>query len=248
MKNDSTQLPKWPLIPLLLLFPIVMFGLFIFLRLLYFKISDAFKDVNISTENRILIWIKDNLLWLFLIMITIMAVVLLWRFRSSIPKPSLPKITIPTIKWRWKWLWVIPVIVLIWYAYYEWQDYKAKKLAWRPNVVINNSNRVDPLIGSPYLNMDGEKKNVMEKGQFFQFDINWDEPGISFDPETSEKVVLYFQKSEDPTRHWRLILWKNEQGEKEFLFSPRLPIPEALIGKVYVKSEINSVDVVVSRK
>jgi hypothetical protein len=94
--------------------------------------------------------------------------------------------------------------------------------------------------------MDG--KNFMKKDDFFQFDVNWDEPGISFDPETSENVVLYFQKAEDPTRRWRLVLWKNKQGKKEYSFSPSVPIAEALVGKVYVKSEISSVNVVVSRK
>lgn len=179
-------------------------------------------------------WLRD-LFSNILFWIGLAVVILLFIFRKKV----LPK-------FNWKWLWIIPVLILAYWIYYEWQDYKIKKLSWKPNVVINNSNRVDPLIGSPYLDMNG--KNFMQKGEFFQFDVNWDDPSVSFDPETSEKVVLYFQKAEDPTRRWRLVLWKNKQGKKEYLFYPSTPIAEALIGKVYVKSEISSVNVVVSRK
>ncbi|MDQ5931177.1 MAG: hypothetical protein QG674_343 [Patescibacteria group bacterium] len=247
--TSSTHLPTWPLIPLVLFFFGMLIGMILLLRFVYLKIKYFVQEIKISTDSAWLQWISKNLFWLFLITIVIIALALIWKFRSYI-KPSLPKIKIKAIKWKWswKWLWVIPALFVIYLIYYEWKSDKIKKDAWRPNVVIDNSNRVDPLIGSPYLNMDGEKKNVMQKGEFFQFDVNWDEPGISFDPETSEKVVLYFQKAEDPTRNWRLILWKNKRGEKEYLFSPSAPIAEALIGKVYVKSEISSVNVVVSRK
>jgi hypothetical protein len=189
------------------------------------------KQINIP---KVPIW-----LWVAIALLTL--VIIFWKKIPGIKKPE--KITGGLI---WKVLGVIAIILIGYYIYYEWQDYKTKKLSWKPNVVIGDSDKKDPLIGSPYLKMDGE--NFMEKGQFFQFDINWDDPDISFDPQTSEKVVLYFQKAEDPTRKWRLVLWKNKQGKKEHLFSPSVPIAKALVGRVYVKSEISSVKVVVSRK
>ncbi len=234
MKTTNRSKPNkngrnW-LIILAVIIPIVFF-----VRLLILKafslISGLIAKNNFPEVNP---WI-----WIAIAVLTLL--IIFWKKIPGIKKPE--KITGGLI---WKVLGGIAVILIGYYAYYEWQDYKAKKIAWRPNVVIGNSDRKDPLIGSPYLKMDGE--NFMEKGQFFQFDVDWDQPGISFDPETDEKVILYFQKAEAPTIHWRLVLWKNKQGKKEYLFYPRAPIAEALIGKIYVKSEISSVNVVVLRK
>lgn len=95
----------------------------------------------------------------------------------------------------------------------------------------------DPEVSKPYadLNLNGE--NVMEKGVFFKFKVNYDDPGISFNPNGSDTTVLSFYKAEDKTRNWRLKLWKDNQGNKQYLFSPIQPSGDVLVGTVFVCCE-----------
>lgn len=97
----------------------------------------------------------------------------------------------------------------------------------------------------PNFNLNGT--NVMSKGEWFKYDVNWDDPAISFDPEGSDTTVLSFKKHENPTRAWTLRIWKNSAGEKKWKFYPRHPLFEALVGTTYVKSAKADAIVVVSQ-
>lgn len=151
--------------------------------------------------------------------------------------------------WNWKWLWIPALVLIVGFALLRWvipfiaeKQYRANE----NNVTTGTIVIKDPLFDSPRLNLNGENK--MQKGQFFQFEINYDDPSISFDPKDSEVTVLYCQKKEDPTRKWRMYISKDKEGKKEVRFSPRVPLDKALVGTVYIKSENRDAVVVVSQK
>lgn len=229
-------------------FPIILtgipLGIFFFIRHVYRKVSS--ETTKIKGFETIPNWV-----W-FVLFLVILGIII-WYFRkglisrisrlgSSIPRPNISALS-------WKWLWIAGLVLIGGFALLKWvipfiaeKQYRANE----NNVTTGTIVIKDPLFDSPRLNLNGENK--MQKGQFFQFEINYDDPSISFDPKDSEVTVLYCQKKEDPTRKWRMYISKDKEGKKEVRFSPRVPLDKALVGTVYIKSENRDAVVVVSQK
>lgn len=198
-------------------------------------------DTDTVKKNPIITLVSSYWFWIIVILLVV----------SLLLRPKLVKNKTEKINWSWKWLWSIPIFIgsawLIWLVYSTLiAPWLVSKYAESHPTQSNIKYTVDPLNGSPDFNTSG--RNNMKKGEFFQFTVEWDDTGISYDPIDSDTTVLHFQKSENATRKWTLKLWKNEFGEKEYLWSPRAPVAKVWVGKIYVKCINRSAVVVVSKK
>lgn len=245
---EIKSIPRWVLILYICMAICIPGVVFFFYRFVYKKVaSEITKMKGIDT-------IPD---WVWFIFLGTMILVILWYFRKKISfkKPNitwkLPDVQKFVKKFSWKWLWSIPIFIgsawLIWLVYSTIiAPWLVSKYAETHPTQSSIRYTVDPLNGSPDFNTNG--RNSMKKGEFFQFTVGWDEPGISYDPIDSDTTLLFFQKSEDITLKWTLKLWKNESGEKEYLWSPIAPVAKVWVGKIYVKCINRSAIVVVSKK
>lgn len=164
--------------------------------------------------------------------------------KSMVTKASL-------VKWSsWKpALFIIGILIigsLIWFVLIPlvpnfWNSSTAST-TWSSSAPTSTSTVA---IDCPVFNLNGT--NDMKKGQWFKYEVNWDDPAISFDPKGGDTAVLYFKKHENATRAWTLTIWKNSAGEKKWKFYPRHPLHGALVGTVYVKSARSDAVVMVSQ-
>lgn len=184
-----------------------------------------------------------NSFWFWFVLGILIILIIVWNFRKNL----LSKIP---GKFNWKWLWsLLGLVVAAWLVWLGWsliEPIFVTKYAEQHPQQSTTRYRVDPLNGSPDFNTNG--RNSMKEGEWYQFTVDWDEPGISYDPIDSDTTLLFFQKSENPTRKWTLKLWKNESGEKEYLWSPIAPVVAVWVGKIYVKCINRSTVVVVSKE
>lgn len=196
--------------------------------------------------------------WVLTLLFGVFVIVLLFRaFKIKTKKLNLnlvrsektkePKVK-KKLKIKWSWLkWTIgvaAVVAILWFTggvsyAIRWWNWQTRSTS----TTSNSTNTSDQNL--PKLNMNGV--NIMSKGQFFEFKVDWDDKSISFDPEGSDTTTLFFYKAENATRKWTLKLWKNPKGKKEYRFDPRPPLAEALVGRVRVCCQSGSSVVFVSQ-
>lgn len=175
--------------------------------------------------------------WMWLCAIGLL---LLFLFRNK-----LRRIKRPEFKSQW---WVAIMFGLLGF-YILNKEVLHLEIPWfksdRPLPKRSQSTYVDPLTKVPFLDKSG--RNTMAQGKFFQMDIRRGDPSMSFDPTDADTTVLYFRRV-DPTQNVRLKLWKDEDGEKQFMFIPYEPFEGFFLGSVYVACENRNVAVIVSEK
>lgn len=115
------------------------------------------------------------------------------------------------------------------------------------NAFPNNdySDKVN-LFGSPPLNMNGE--NFMRRGECKKFIIALNDPKLQFAPVGNDTVILRFEKVEDKSREWEIMVWKDGRGN---VIEKRLTSPEpydiAKVGECLVCIKNTDAIIVVKR-
>jgi hypothetical protein len=200
-----------------------VFGLVIFIVLLMVILNYS-KDTSTSTSN-LPILSKINFY--------------LKRFATWWKSWNVPK-------WIKSLFWIVLVFLLFWFGIDYLRGIKNLNKSNNNTSESYDNNSGVSVKNYPKLNMNGQ--NVMKAGEFKKFTIEYDGPTISWDIAGSDTVSLYFEKSEDKTRNWKLKIWRDKKGIKQYKFYPyKPPILAALIGSVYIKTEKDAI-VIVSTK